>query len=124
MAEAGRIVLPCVAMAPPSLVDFIISRGLADGVAVAGCAERDCFNRLGRDWTRARFAHERDPYLRERVPRDRVLTIWAGPSETPRLAAELAAFSDRLAALPAYAKLRPLTADEASETYETWKAAQ
>ena len=124
VAEAGRIVLPCVAMAPPSLVDFIISRGLADGVAVAGCAERDCFNRLGRDWTLARFAHERDPYLRERVPRDRVLTIWAGPSETPRLASELAAFSDRLAALPAYAKLRPLTADEASETYETWKAAQ
>ena len=73
---------------------------------------------------RAIVSSERDPYLRERVPRDRVLTIWGGPSETPLLAAELAAFSDRLAALPAYAKLRPLTADEASETYETWKAAQ
>ncbi|MCL5778951.1 cytochrome b N-terminal domain-containing protein [Limibaculum sp. FT325] len=115
-AAPGRIILPCVAMAPPSLVDFIISRGLADGVAVAGCAERDCFNRLGVAWTRARFARERDPYLRARVPRERVLTVWAGPSERPRLEAELSAFAGRLATLPAYENLRPLGDDEAAAT--------
>lgn len=111
----GRVVLPCVAMAPPALVDFIISRGLADGVAVAGCAARDCFNRFGGDWTRARFARERDPYLRARVPRDRVLTVWAGPTERHRLDASLAAFAEHLAGLPLYENLRPLDAEEAAD---------
>jgi ferredoxin/coenzyme F420-reducing hydrogenase delta subunit len=110
----GRVVLPCVAMAPPSLVDFVISRGLADGVAVAGCAERDCFNRFGAAWTKARFARTRDPFLRQRVPRERVLTVWAGPSEPGRLDAELEAFSRRLAALPGFGPVRPLDAAEAA----------
>lgn len=114
-AAPGRVVLPCVAMVPPSLIDFIISRDLADGVAVAGCAERDCYNRFGVAWTRARFERSRDPYLRERVPRDRVLTVWAGPSETARLRDELAAFSTSLAELPAFAGARPLDTDEASD---------
>ena len=96
----GTVTLRCVAMAPPSLIDFIISRGLADGVAVAGCAERECHHRLGVEWTKQRFAGERDPYLRARVPRERVATIWAGPTETARLARELAAFRAHLAALP------------------------
>ncbi|HMN38399.1 MAG TPA: cytochrome b N-terminal domain-containing protein [Hyphomicrobium sp.] len=112
---AGRVIVPCVAMAPPSIVDYIISRGLADGVAVAGCAERDCYNRLGGAWTRARFARERDPYLRARVPRERVLTVWAGPSEGRRLGAELSAFAGRLADMPAYANIRPLGEDETAE---------
>jgi len=108
----GRIVLPCVAMAPPSLIDFIISRGLADGVAVAGCAERECWNRVGTKWTKARFARERDPYLRRRVPRDRVKTIWAGPSETTRLSRELETFSARLAERPPFENVRPIDEEE------------
>jgi ferredoxin/coenzyme F420-reducing hydrogenase delta subunit len=120
----GRVVLPCVAMAPPSLVDYIISRGLADGVAVAGCAERDCYNRLGGQWTVARFARERDPYLRARVPRERLLTVWAGPTETGTLAAQLADFSASLAAMPAYENLRPLEPDEATEAEVVAAAAQ
>ncbi|MCW3781167.1 cytochrome b N-terminal domain-containing protein [Defluviimonas salinarum] len=113
-AAPGRVVLPCVAMAPPSLLDFIISRGLADGVAVAGCAERDCYNRVGGAWTRDRFARTRDPQLRRRVPRERILTVWAGPSETTRLAAELKGFSERLAAMPPYENVRPLQETESA----------
>lgn len=112
---AGRVVLPCVAMAPPSLIDYIISRNIADGVAVVGCAERDCFNRFGVAWTRARFDRSRDPYLRERVPRDRVLSVWAGPTESTRLKHELADFSARLAALPPLDFARPLDDDEAAD---------
>lgn len=108
-SAAGRVVLPCVAMAPPSLVDFIISRGLADGVVIAGCAERDCFNRSGVAWTRARFNRTRDPYLRERVPRERILMLWAGPTEAARLQTAISSFSERLAAMPAYDKMRPMT---------------
>lgn len=113
-AAPGRVVMPCVAMTPPSLIDYIISRDLADGVAVAGCAERDCYNRLGVAWTKARFSHQRDPYLRERVPRERVATIWAGPSEGRRLGAELGAFSAGLAQLPPYEAARPLDPAEAA----------
>ncbi len=114
-AAPGRVVLPCVAMAPPALIDFIISRGLAEGVAVAGCAERDCYNRLGIAWTQARFARERDPYLRARVPRERVRTIWAGPSEEGRLRAELTEFAAHLAALDGHVHVRPLDEEEAAE---------
>jgi len=111
----GRVVMPCVAMAPPALIDFIISRGLADGVAVAGCAERDCFNRYGERWTEARFARERDPFLRRRVPRARVRTVWAGPSERGRLKDELAAFSAELADMPEFENVRPLDEEERAD---------
>jgi len=113
--EKGRVVMPCVAMAPPSLIDFIISRGLADGVAVAGCAERDCFNRYGVEWTEARFARERDPFLRRRVPRERVRTIWAGSSEEKRLATEMNAFAEELAQMPEFENVRPLDEEERAE---------
>jgi ferredoxin len=96
----GVVPMPCVAMAPPSLIDFVLSRNLADGVVVAGCAESACFNRLGVAWTKQRFAHERDPYLRARVPRERLKTIWASALETDRFERELAAFAAQVAALP------------------------
>ena len=96
---SGAVGLPCVAMAPPSLIDFILSRGHADGVAIAGCAPGRCRHRLGDEWTLQRIAHQRDPYLRPRVPRERLATIWAGPTESTRIQAELAAFGDRVAAL-------------------------
>lgn len=98
--EAGTITLPCVAMAPPPLIDYVLSRGLADGLIVAGCAERSCYNRLGVDWTVARFAGQRDPYLRSRVPRERLATIWASPTEHARFAAEKEAFAASIAKLP------------------------
>ena len=98
--ENATVFLPCVAMAPPSLIDFILSRDLADGVVIAGCAERTCYNRLGVEWTKARIAGKRDPYLRERVPRERLATIWADRSERTRFEAELAAFSKSVAKLP------------------------
>jgi coenzyme F420-reducing hydrogenase delta subunit len=86
-------------MVPPSLIDFILSRDLADGVAVAGCSESACYNRLGVEWTKQRFAGERDPYLRKRVPRERLATIWASPFESGRYEAEKAAFAASLAGL-------------------------
>jgi ferredoxin/coenzyme F420-reducing hydrogenase delta subunit len=96
----GVVTLPCVAMAPPSLIDFILSRNLADGVAVAGCAESACFHRLGVAWTKQRFAGERDPYLRTRVPRDRIALIWTSALAVRQFERELADFRDTLAALP------------------------
>lgn len=108
----GRVVLPCVAMAPPSLFDFIISRNLADGVAIVGCAERDCYNRRGIEWTKKRIDRTRDPMLRARVPRERLLTVWAGPTETARLADDLPAFSTRLAGMGPADNVRPLVPED------------
>jgi coenzyme F420-reducing hydrogenase delta subunit len=101
---AGRlgdtVVMPCVAMAPPSLIDFILSRDLADGVVVAGCAESACYNRLGVQWTEQRFAATRDPYLRARVPRERIATLWASALAASRTEADIAEFAARVAAMP------------------------
>jgi len=101
----GTVRLPCVAMAPPSLIDFVLSRNLADGVVVAGCAESACFHRLGIAWTEQRFAAARDPYLRARVPRERVATVWTSALGARKAEAMIAAFADKVAKLPP-AKLR------------------
>jgi ferredoxin/coenzyme F420-reducing hydrogenase delta subunit len=66
------ITLPCIAALPPPFIDFVLSRNLADGVAISGCAEGDCYYRLGGDWMQQRIDGERDPYLRKRVDRERV----------------------------------------------------
>jgi coenzyme F420-reducing hydrogenase delta subunit len=96
----GAVRLPCVAMAPPSLFDFVLSRDLADGVVIAGCAESACFNRLGVDWTKQRIAGRRDPYLRARVPRERIAMIWASALEGRRVVTEIAKFAKEIAKLP------------------------
>jgi len=95
----GAVTLPCVAMAPPSLIDFILSRDLADGVVIAGCAESACYHRFGIVWTTQRLARQRDPYLRARVSRDRFATIWSSALATKQFEHELADFRRRLAAL-------------------------
>ena len=95
--------MPCVGMLPPSFIDFALSRDLADGVMLAGCADGDCYYRLGNDWTQQRVDGERDPYLRQRVVRERVSTSWL-PRGSRRRRDALAAFIDRLRALPPQAK--------------------
>jgi quinol-cytochrome oxidoreductase complex cytochrome b subunit/coenzyme F420-reducing hydrogenase delta subunit len=98
--KVAAVSLPCIAALPPSFIDYVLSRNLADGVAITGCREGECFNRFGIDWMTARIAGERDPYLRKRVPRDRLLVHWAGAPDSAELDSALAAFGERLAALP------------------------
>ena len=104
----GTVVMPCVAMMPPSLIDFVLSRDLADGVVVAGCAESACYNRLGIQWTEQRFAGQRDPYLRARVPRDRIATIWASALEVTKAQSAIASFAAYIAGLPPLRLRSPL----------------
>ena len=94
------IELPCVAMLPPAFIDFVLSRDLADGVMLAGCAEGDCYYRLGDRWTRERIAGERDPYLRRRVDRTRLAVSWLPAKATTRRSQALAEFAEKLGALP------------------------
>jgi len=99
--------LPCIAALPPSFIDYVLSRDLADGVVLTGCREGECYNRFGVMWTKMRLAGERDPYLRKRVPRERLLTYWGGTLDRRGLSNAVAAFAARIAALPRFDPLRP-----------------
>ena len=76
----GRgIAVPCVAMVPPSFVQYALRRGAHD-VHFAACAADDCEHRLGERWMRERFAGRRVPRLRASVPRERVRLTFGGRS--------------------------------------------
>ena len=95
-ASTAVIALPCAGMLPPPFLDFALSRGHADGVLISGCAEHDCFERLGDQFTEQRIANLRDPNLRERVPRDRVAVSWNNPSRRASLRESLVQFRAHL----------------------------
>ena len=93
--------VPCVGMLSPSFLDFVLARGHADGVLLAGCRGGECHYRLGDALAQQRIDGSRDPSLRARVPRDRILVSWCGSSTRRRRARELAAFRSRLTAATA-----------------------
>ena len=95
------IEVPCLGQIPPPLLDFTLARGHADGVFLAGCREGDCHFRLGANWTEQRIDRQRDPYLRARVPRERLELCWGGPTRARRTREALDAFRERLRALNA-----------------------
>ena len=97
--QAEFVQVPCIAHLPPALLDFVLTRRHADGVLLAGCRDGDCAFRLGLDWTEQRLAGERDPYLRKRVPRERICTVSAGVDGRRRLTRELQTFAERIEAL-------------------------
>ncbi len=78
----------------------MLSRDLADGVFITGCRKGECYQRFGQRWTEDRLARKRDPYLRARVPRERIGTFWAGPTDRRRLAQAVESFAARLGAPP------------------------
>ena len=81
----AAMALPCVGHLPPSFIDLLITRGLVDGVLLTGCRAGDCHYRRGIDWMEQRIAGRRDPYLRRRVPRERVVWAWLGTDGETRL---------------------------------------
>ena len=86
-------------MLPPAFVDFALARHHADGIMIAGCAEGDCFHRLGNEWTIARMAGDRDPYLRKRVDSRRLLLDWLPRDAGRRRRKALEAFRRALAGI-------------------------
>ena len=95
-SDVAVLSIPCVGNLPPSFLDFIISRRYADGVVLTGCRSGDCHYRLGMNWTEQRIKGERDPRLRQRIPRERILTCWTGPSQERQQLEHIAAFRQRL----------------------------
>jgi ferredoxin/coenzyme F420-reducing hydrogenase delta subunit len=105
----GTVALRCVGQLPPAFIDYVLSRGLADGVLISGCSENACFYRFGADWTEARVKRQRDPELRARVPAERLRLISPGRLGTSVLRAEVARFSADVAKLPATVRERAST---------------
>jgi quinol-cytochrome oxidoreductase complex cytochrome b subunit/coenzyme F420-reducing hydrogenase delta subunit len=89
---------PCVASFPPSFIDYILSRNLADGVVITGCGDGGCFERYGNDWAQARIDGRRDPHLRSRVPREKIRIIWASPTDSNKLKRAIKDFAESLSA--------------------------
>ena len=94
--RTAAISLPCAGTLPPSFLDFLISRRLVDGVVLTGCRIGDCHFRKGIDWTEQRISGQRDPYLRERVPRGRLVRCWAGIDQGEQLRTGIQEFRIRL----------------------------
>ena len=88
--------LPCIGALPPAFIDYVLSRGLADGVFLAGCKGGDCHSRFGLRWTEQRLAGERDPHLRARVSRERIGQLWTGARSGKQLAAAVKTFQSGL----------------------------
>lgn len=109
--SVGVVALNCAGQLPPAFIDYVISRRLADGVIVAGCAENACYNRRGTDWTTARIEGLRDPHLRSRVPRERLRAVWAGRMGAASLRHEISALADRLSTLGPYTLRRAIKAE-------------
>lgn len=93
------LTVPCLAALPPAFIDFVIMRRHADGVLLAGCNEGNCHYRLGTGWTAQRLAGERDPRLRERVPRQRIEIFHGGRGWPDSLPEVLERFRARLTQL-------------------------
>jgi coenzyme F420-reducing hydrogenase delta subunit len=83
-ADVLTVPLLCTAQLPPSFIEFALRDG-ARGVIVASCRDGGCEFRLGARWNAARLAGTREPYLRARVPRTRVLPVQADTGEESRL---------------------------------------
>jgi ferredoxin/coenzyme F420-reducing hydrogenase delta subunit len=94
------VTLPCIGMLPPPFVDYVLSRSKASGVFLAGCGTSDCENRLGTQWQDERIARKRDPYLRARVPQERLATLWSASTNKHSARSQLQDFVSKIEALP------------------------
>ena len=64
--RAGGIVLRCLAMLPPSFVEYALRHG-ARRVQAVGCRDGECAWRIGLELAAERFAGTREPHLRPNV---------------------------------------------------------
>ena len=100
MEGVAPVTLPCIGNLPPSFIDYILSRDLADGVFLSGCGGGDCHARFGLRWTEQRLAGVRDPHLRARVPRERIGQLWATGRSSKELRGIVAEFQSGLPPQP------------------------
>ncbi|MEX2531294.1 MAG: cytochrome b N-terminal domain-containing protein [Gemmatimonadota bacterium] len=91
----GAMVYPadCIGSVHTSVAEYLL-RGGAGGVLFAACPERDCWNREGTKWARARLFEGREAELKERVDRNRLRFFEGGAAERGALAAAVDDFRE------------------------------
>lgn len=96
----GAVVYPsdCIGSLHSSIVEVLVRSGVG-GVFVAGCPERDCWNREGTRWARQRLLHGREAELQARVDRTRIHVAEFGAGARVDLARQLAVFRSQVAQL-------------------------
>lgn len=88
--------LPCIAMLPPSFIEYALHERRIEGVLITGCRENDCYHRLGVLWTERRLTAEREPRLRSRADRERIRQCWASSGDFKELESEFELFRSSL----------------------------
>ncbi len=81
----------CAGSLHTSVVEFLVRSGVG-GVLIVACPERDCWNREGTRWTRARLFFDREAELQARVDRARVRFLEAGLADRQPVLAALVDF--------------------------------
>ncbi|HSH07017.1 MAG TPA: cytochrome b N-terminal domain-containing protein [Burkholderiales bacterium] len=73
-ARTALLDMRCIGMLPPSFIEYALRSG-ADGALLVACREGECAYRLGAELTAQRLAGERQPILRQSVPRERLRMV-------------------------------------------------
>lgn len=97
--QVRSVALPCIGMLPASAIDYAMRRPGYLGVLLSGCADCDCYHRLGDRWMRERIDWKRPPALRQRVPRERVEICNLKMGQQAELQVAVAGFRARLGTL-------------------------
>jgi quinol-cytochrome oxidoreductase complex cytochrome b subunit/coenzyme F420-reducing hydrogenase delta subunit/ferredoxin len=98
--DTVTVSLPCIAMLPPSMIDFALRRQDAAGVMITGCAPCDCHYRLGNLWMEERIEGTREPHLHLRADPRRMTVQWASAADAGTLREALQEFRGRLSRMP------------------------
>jgi ferredoxin/coenzyme F420-reducing hydrogenase delta subunit len=98
--RAGAVPYPvsCAGNLHTSVVELLL-RGGAGGVLLLPCHSRDCRNREGPRWLRARIYEGREAELQARVDRRRIAVAHAAAGEPGSVAAAVRALRERVTAL-------------------------
>ncbi len=95
MANVKAIVLPCIGMAQPSMIEAVFKTG-ADGVFLCGCLTNDCHHREGNKWLHERVVGGRFPFLSKAIDLKRVREFYVSPINANKAIDEMRLFEEYL----------------------------
>ena len=84
LKKSGHAVVDvrCMGQLPPSFLDYVLSRDLADSVLLAGCGVGDCRYRYGVSVDRAAYRQEARPQIAKRVDNQKIAYGWQSDAPT------------------------------------------
>ena len=107
----------CAGMLPSTFVEYALAQG-ASGVFVTGCRTGDCYDRYGNVWMDERFKGARNPMLRARAERERIVVSRGAETDGGKVRRALDDFRQRIATINQAADDDTAAATGASEDVE------